>query len=732
MPAKILKIAVPVPLYKCFDYLPAKDTQESVIAGSRVIVPFGKRQLVGIVIAELQQSDIAVSKLKSVIQLLPQPLPAELLDLLQWAASYYQHPLGETLNHALPALLRQVDQKQLLASCWQLSELGQQQEPATLTRAPRQAELLRQLLAQPKGMDKTQLDQLDFNWRDSLRALEKKHWVIRLSQQQAGALHQPALSVSAKPELNTEQTDCVERVANSLDQFQAFLLDGITGSGKTEVYLQLTEQVLLKNQQSLILVPEINLTPQLISRFEQRFSVPIAVLHSGLNNSQRLLAWQQARDNQVKIIIGTRSALFTPLAQPGLIIIDEEHDSSYKQQDNFRYHARDLALVRAKRLNIPLLMGSATPSLESLFNCQQGRYQRLQLRHRAGLASPPAIQLLDARRKPMQQGLSGHLLEAIRETVASGSQVLLFLNRRGYAPTLLCHECGWVMPCPRCDARLTYHHYRQLMRCHHCGHESRPPESCPQCQCTELVNIGIGTERLEQHLKQLFPEQTISRIDSDTTSRKGSLDKKLAEAHSGEADILIGTQMLAKGHDFPHLTLVGILDVDSSLFSSDFRAPEFMAQQLIQVAGRAGRADKPGRVIIQTHHPQHPLLQTLLQHGYAEFAKTALAERQLASFPPYSALALLRAEASQAHLAVKFLEQAFSRLSPYQPAVELFGPFPSPMERRAGRYRHQLLIQSNSRAALQQCMNQVIHTLVDLPDANKVRWSIDIDPQSMF
>lgn len=732
MSAKILKIAVPVPLYKCFDYLLPDGYNETVIAGTRALVQFGKRQLIGIVISEESTSDVPLNKLRAVKQLLDEPLPTELLNFLQWAASYYQHPVGEALNHALPALLRQVEQKQSLASVWQLTEAGFQQNADELTRAPRQAELLRQLQQHKKGMDKAQLDKLDFNWRDSLRALEKKDWVKRLSQSEASALAQAEPSVNEKPQLNDEQISSVEKVSASLGQFKAFLLEGITGSGKTEVYLHLVEQVLLKQQQSLILVPEINLTPQLISRFEERFSVPIAVLHSGLNNSQRLLAWQQARDNQVQIIIGTRSALFTPLATPGLIIIDEEHDGSYKQQDSFRYHARDLALVRAKRLNIPLLMGSATPSLESLLNSQQGRYQLLKLTQRAGNATPPKLQLLDVRRKPMQEGLSDHLVELIRQTLKQKSQVLLFLNRRGYAPALLCHDCGWVMPCRRCDAKLTYHHHKQLMRCHHCGHEARPPKHCPECQCEELINIGIGTERLENHLNSIFPEANVSRIDSDTTSRKGSLDKKLAEAHSGEADILIGTQMLAKGHDFPHVTLVGILDVDSSLFSSDFRAPEFMAQQLIQVAGRAGRAEKSGQVIIQTHHPEHPLLQTLLHQGYNAFAKSALTEREEATFPPYTALALLRADATQAYLPTKFLEQAFERLRPCQPKIELFGPFPSPMERRAGRYRHQLLIQAKSRAALQQCMNKIIPFLNTLPDANKVRWSIDIDPMSMF
>ena len=732
MPAKILKIAVPTPLYRQFDYLAPDGCKETVMPGTRARIQFGKRELIGIVTGESNHSDIAINKLKPVQALLDQPLPTELLDLLKWAATYYHHPLGEVLNHALPALLRQVESKEAISNVWQLNDEGKQQSADDLKRAPRQAELLRQLSAHANGMDKDQLDRLDFNWRDSLRALEKKGWVKRLSQTEASALQIHDVSVAEKPALNKEQQVCVDQVAASFDQFNAFLLQGITGSGKTEVYLQLVEQALARQQQSLILVPEINLTPQLISRFEQRFSVPIAVLHSGMNNSQRLLAWQRARDNHVQIIIGTRSALFTPLAKPGLVIIDEEHDSSYKQQDNFRYHARDLALVRAKRLGIPLLMGSATPSLESLYNSQQGRYQLLQLTQRAGDARPPALQLLDVRRRPMQEGLSDHFIELMREHLANDSQVLLFLNRRGYAPALLCHECGWVMPCPRCDAQLTYHHHKNLMRCHHCGHETRPPTSCPECQHEELINIGIGTERLEKHLIEVFPNDKVSRIDSDTTSRKGSLDKKLAEAHSGEANILIGTQMLAKGHDFPHVTLVGILDVDSSLFSSDFRAPEFMAQQLVQVAGRAGRADKPGQVVIQTHHPEHPLLQTLLHKDYEAFATTALEERQQACFPPYSALALVRAEATRQWLPPKFLQQVFELMQPWQPGIELLGPFPSPMERRAGRFRYQLLIQSNERSQLHACLKQVVPQLNKLPDANKVRWSIDVDPQSML
>jgi primosomal protein N' (replication factor Y) len=521
----------------------------------------------------------------------------------------------------------------------------------------------------------------------------------------------------------------VDSVRAAPTGFTAWLLEGVTGSGKTEVYLQLIADQLRDSKQVLVLVPEIGLTPQLVARFQQRFTLPISVLHSGLNDAERWRAWQQAASGTARLIIGTRSAIFTPLKHPGLIVIDEEHDGSFKQQDGLRYSARDLAVWRAHQLAIPVLLGSATPSLESLYNVQQGRYRHLLLPERAGEACHPRMHLLDLRQQPMQDLLSKTLIDAIRHHLDRGGQTLLFLNRRGFAPVLLCHACGWVAACQRCDARLTLHQQQRELRCHHCGSQRRVDAFCPSCGSSELIAIGEGTQRIEQTLQTLFAQHTVLRIDRDSTRRKGALESALDEASSGRAKILLGTQMLAKGHHFPEVTLVAILDADQGLFSSDFRASERMAQLIIQVAGRAGRADRPGEVIIQTHHPDHPLLLQLVQQGYPAFARSALVERQQTGFPPFTSMALLRAEASRAELPRDFLEQArrLAETRP-EPRVQLWGPVAAPMERRAGRYRAQLLIQSPQRNALQRFLDGWIPALESIRQVRQVRWSIDVDP----
>jgi len=491
-------------------------------------------------------------------------------------------------------------------------------------------------------------------------------------------------------------------------------------------------QLLARQQQVLILVPEISLTPQLIQRFRKRLSCTIAALHSGLNDTQRLCAWTLASQNQAQVVIGTRSALFTPMPALGMIIIDEEHDASLKQQEGFRYHARDLALVRARNGKLPVLMGSATPSLDSLYNTEQQRYQKLVLSQRGhSAASPPKIHLIDLRNRSLEHGMSETLVQQIEKHLSDDGQVLVFLNRRGYAPLLMCHACGWTSHCPRCYAHMTLHQQQQRLRCHHCGHENAVPPACPDCGSPALLIPGAGTERLEQSLEQHFPDIVISRIDRDTTRRKGELDRRLQQARNGEARILIGTQMLAKGHDFPNLSMVALVDIDQGLFSSDFRGAERMAQLMIQVAGRAGRADKPGEVFIQTHHPDHPLLQTLLHQGYPAFAQAALQERQQAGFPPYSYMAILRAEASQRDQCMAFLSEA-ARSAGNPAAVQLFGPLPAPMERRAGRYRAQLILQTDQRAALHQLLNTWLGKVERLPSARRVRWSLDIDPQDVY
>jgi primosomal protein N' (replication factor Y) len=525
----------------------------------------------------------------------------------------------------------------------------------------------------------------------------------------------------------------VDTVSAGLGTFRSFLLEGVTGSGKTEVYLHLIERVLAQGGQVLVLVPEIGLTPQLVARFRARFDVPLALLHSGLTDRERLAAWLAARSGSAPIVLGTRSAIFTPLARPGLLIVDEEHDASLKQQDGFRYSARDLAVWRAHQLAVPVLLGSATPSLESLYNVEQRRYQPLLLPERTGHAELPEYRLIDVRHLSLEDGLSQPLLTRIGQHLAAAGQVLLFLNRRGFAPTLMCYECDWVAECPRCDARLTWHQSDGRLHCHHCGNQRPVDLRCPQCGSPELHPQGQGTERVEQALAAHFPAAERLRIDRDTTRRKGALDRLLEQARTGQRQILLGTQMLAKGHHFPNVTLVGILDADHGLFSTDFRASERMAQLIVQVAGRAGRQDRPGEVLIQTAHPDHPLLATLVTQGYPAFAAAALAERKAACLPPVTSLALLRAESTTASAPIDFLAAVAQQIRETRPAgVEVWGPVPAGMERRAGRWRAQLLLQSAQRGDLQPLLAGLVRALEQRPAARRVRWSVDVDPADTY
>jgi len=654
---------------------------------------------------------------------------SDLLQLLSWAAVYYHHPIGETLATALPVLLRKPGKTpDMRVKVWQLSDAGHQQLERGLNRAPRQLSVLNQLKAHPQGLVRETLSVP----LAVLKTLQQKGWIVCLDA--APERVQEILNSSqALHSLTEPQEKAVKAVQTAFESFNTFLLEGVTGSGKTEVYLQLIEPLLQDHRQVLVLVPEIGLTPQLIDRFRQRFTVDVAVLHSGLSDSQRLRAWQQAADGTARLILGTRSAIFTPLKNPGLIIVDEEHDSSFKQQEGLRYSARDLAVWRAHQLNIPVMLGSATPSLESLYNARQGRYQLLLLPERAGQALAPKMHLLDLRHQPMRDLLSAALLDAMDVHLKRGGQILLFLNRRGFAPVLLCHACGWVSECRRCDARMTLHQRRGELRCHHCGSQRRVDAFCPSCGSSELLGIGEGTERVEQALLERFPNDPVLRIDRDTTRRKGQLEDALCDAQAGKARILLGTQMLAKGHHFPNVTLAAILDADQGLFSSDFRASERMAQLIIQVAGRAGRADKPGEVIIQTHHPDHPLLRQLVEQGYPAFAEAALRERQDTLLPPYASMALLRAEATDAEHPRAFLESARELAEPrMSDSLQLWGPVAAPMERRAGRYRAQLLLQTGNRSELQQLLKHWVPQLETLKQARRVRWSIDVDPVDMF
>ncbi|VAW80541.1 Helicase PriA essential for oriC/DnaA-independent DNA replication [hydrothermal vent metagenome] len=724
--AQIIEVAVPSPLYRSFDYkLP--EGVSIPTPGTRVLVSFGRQRLVGIVLSHKTHSDFAGNKLKTIEEILDsRPVfDTHLLQLLNWAAHYYHHPIGETLTTALPVLLRNVGKPTTTRVYhWQLTEFGFAQPDTGMKRATRQLQVLALLRAQPQGITRNALPVP----LSVLKALEEKGWI----EYRAVNLQQRipmSATIGSAPKLSSQQECAVEKVRNNGNNFTPYLLEGVTGSGKTEVYLRLIAPQLQAGKQVLVLVPEIGLTPQLVERFQQRFGLNIPVLHSGLNDTQRLQAWQQAADGNALLILGTRSAVFTPLTNPGMIIVDEEHDASLKQQDGLRYSARDLAVWRAHQLDIPIVLGTATPSLESLHNVQQGRYTHLHLPDRAGGAAHPHMHLMDLRNQSMHGLLSAALINIAQRHLQAGGQILLFLNRRGFAPVLLCHACGWVAECHRCDARLTLHQKRGELRCHHCGNRRRIDAFCPDCGSSELLGIGEGTERVEQALNTLFPDRRVLRIDRDSTRRKGALSEALEDASSGRADVLLGTQMLAKGHHFPNVTLVAVLDADQGLFSTDFRASERMAQLIIQVAGRAGRADKPGEVVIQTHHPEHPLLLQLVREGYPAFADTALAERRETSLPPYASMALLRAEATAEALPKAFLEQACLLAEPLAGnSVQLWGPVAAPMERRAGRYRAQLVLQSAQRVKLQSLLKQWVPQLESLKDSRKVRWSVDVDP----
>lgn len=723
----ILKVAVPAPLRAAFDYLPPTSEPDCLpVPGVRLKVPFGRKLQIGILLGVEATSTIAPTRLRRALEFLDRrPLlgPAD-LALLRWAARYYHHPIGEVCVSALPTLLRQGKPARIqTVTQIRLTSAGQTATPSV--RAAKQAALL-SLLRQHDGiLTASDLAGLDWDWRPPAKALAAKGWLLI----EAVAPTAYGRGIPAPFQPNPAQQQAIEAVTANPDRFRAYLLEGVTGSGKTEVYLGIINKILELGCQALILLPEIALTPQLEARFRNRLACPIGVYHSRLSDSERLNAWLGFQRGALPILLGTRSAVFIPMARPGLILIDEEHDPSFKQQEGFRFCARDVAVIRARQLGIPIVLGSATPALESLHNVQRGRYLHLHLPQRAGGARAPHLKRVDIRNLNLRAGLAPPTLAAIEATLARREQALLFLNRRGFAPVLICHSCGWVADCPRCDSRLCLHRRDRRLRCHHCGHERPLPAQCSSCGSEDLRALGQGTERLETELSTLFPGVRIARIDRDTTRRKGSLDTLIEAVHTGEVDLLLGTQMLAKGHHFPNVTLAVIVDADAGLYSIDFRAPERMAQSIMQVAGRAGRADKPGQVLIQTRHPEHPLLSALFEGGYPAFARQALEEHRQAGMPPYSYQALLRAEAYQPVLPERFLDQAAAFAKALaEGKVQVLGPTPAPMPRRAGRYRAQLLFQSVKRAPLHHLLDRLLPGLDALPASRKVRWSLDVDP----
>ena len=727
-PDPVLRVALPVPLPRDFDYRPpAGLTADAGWVGCRVRVPFGRGsgEQVGVVVG-VGPPEGDPAALKPVLARLDATplLAGELFDTLRWAAAYYHAPLGEVLATALPGLLRA---GQALPDprrpAWQATAAGREAAAAP-GRPGRPRELLQLLGAGALAED--ELDRQLPGWRTAARSLAARGLVEATLLAPA----EPAVAPGGSPPPPTPAQAEAMAALREARGFQPVLLEGVTGSGKTEVYLQAIAACLAAGRQALVLVPEIGLTPQALARFRARLGVPVAAFHSGLSDAERARAWVDMAEGRARVLVGTRSAVFCPMAEPGLLVVDEEHDGSYKQQDGVRYHARDLALVRASKLGVPVILGSATPSLESLHNALSGRYLHLRLGQRAGGATPPRVRVVDVRKRPLADGLSAELLDAVAACLARGEQALVFKNRRGYAPVLICHDCGWSAHCRRCDAAMTVHAGGRRLICHHCGARATPPNACPDCASLALQPQGAGTERIEQALAARFPDARLVRVDRETTRRRDALGQHLASL-GDEPGILVGTQILAKGHDLPRLTLVAVVGVDEGLFSADFRAGEKLAQLLIQVAGRAGRAALPGEVLLQTHHPDHPLLGTLLNGGYPAVAALALAEREAAAFPPYAHLALLRAEAGTEDAVHEFLREAHAAF-PAREGVRANAPMPAPMARRAGRARGQLLLDASQRAPLHAALREWLPLLRAMRSARKVRWSLDVDPTDLY
>lgn len=723
----IIRVALNVPVDTLFDYQSNDATQLDI--GLRTCVPFGKKRVTGIIIAVSSETQISIEKLKSAHCIFREiePLPAALLDLFHFCSQYYHHPLGLVVMNGLPVKLRGNKPVKLKQSSnnvqFSLTETGKQIDLSSIPARQRVARCLLTELHLTTALTSPQAKQISPRASKLLQEWIQLKWV--------SAMPIPATAVTksaAIPSLTAEQEIAVNAITTDIKQFNTWLLHGVTGSGKTEVYLRIIEHVLAHGKQALILIPEISLTPQLETVFRARFpTTHLVSLHSGLNDTERLTGWLQAQRGQAKIILGTRLAVFTPLPDLGLVIVDEEQDSSFKQQDGLRYSARDLAIFRAKENDIPVVLGSATPSLESYYNTLNGRYQSVRLLSRAiKNAALPLIQCIDTRTNKTQEGLSEPLIKALDKCLAEKHQSLVFINRRGYAPALLCKACGWTAICQRCSSRLVVHLRDKKLCCHHCGHRENFPHACPHCGNQDIAPFGQGTQRVEETLAAHFPTARILRIDRDSIRRKNAWQDILHAIHAQEVDILVGTQLLAKGHDFPNLSLVGILNADSSLYSTDFRASERLFAQLMQVAGRAGRASVAGHVLIQTEFPDHPLYHALQKHDYDVLAQTLLEERKTAGFPPFVYQAILRAEAHNIAIVLDFLKQAASLANPPR-SVELFDPVPAQMLRLKGLERAHLLIQSSSRRQLQAFMTEW-YTRIDTLPAHKVRWVLDIDP----
>ena len=731
----ILRVALNIPIDTLFDYVAPEATQSDI--GLRVCVPFGRRKLTGIIMEVRTETDVPAEKLKTIFGISREipPLSNDLLTLFSFCSDYYHHPLGMVAINGLPVKLR--NNKPVILKTdrdglrYVLTESGRQVNASTI---PKRNKVMHQLLGKLNEDELLSAQEVRKISSHAVNVL--KEWVLKGWVEEKRLERPPkilgAVELRSLPELTAEQSVAVEAITAQFDQFHTWLLQGVTGSGKTEVYLRLIEKVLATGKQTLVLIPEINLTPQLEAVFHARFvSTSIVSLHSGLNDTERLRGWLEAQQGEARIILGTRLAVFTPLPDLGLVIVDEEHDTSFKQQDGLRYSARDLAVFRAKQAHIPVVLGSATPSLESYHNALTGRYRHLRLSQRAFKnAALPQVECVDMRAEKPLNGLSAKLIRAIKDCLMQQKQCLIFINRRGYAPVLMCQSCGWTAVCQRCSSRLVVHLMEKKLSCHHCGHRESFPFACPQCGDQDIKPFGRGTQRIEETFAELFPAARIMRIDRDSVSRKNAWQDILRAIHRNEVDILIGTQLLAKGHDFPNLSLVGILDSDVSLFSTDFRAGERLLAQLMQVSGRAGRAEIAGRVLIQTAYPDHLIYQAIRQHDYDVLAQHILSERKIAGFPPYVYQVLLRAEAHSLKSVIDFLSAAYKQAQSIvasDKSIEIFDPVPAAMTRLKGMERAHLLVQSGARKSLQLFLMHWRKQLNAL-SSHKVRWVLDVDP----
>ncbi len=720
----LIRVALDVPIARLFDY---RCDDRAAQIGARVLVPFGRQKLIGIIVARPETSEVAEAKLKRAITVLDdEPLLGRAdLRLLEFAADYYVHPLGAVIMATVPAALRRVRSREHAPAAYALTAAGAALDVTALPpRARAQRDLL-VLLQSRHVIDHSAISALGAATRKALQTFIAQSWAqaCALPQDTPAAMPVP----SAGPTLTTEQTTATNAITAALGTYQPLLLWGITGSGKTEVYLHAIAAALARDAQVLLLVPEIALTPQLESLVIARFpGIPVATLHSGLADGERATRWQAARSGHARIVLGTRLSVFTSLPDLGLIIVDEEHDTSFKQGEGFRYSARDLAVVRARHAGVPVVLGSATPALETWRNAVDRRYRLLTLHDRIN-ARPPVISCIDLRHEKTTDGLSARLIAAIGKRIDRNEQSMVFINRRGYAPVLMCGSCGWMSDCKRCSAKLVVHLRDRRLRCHHCGHDSAVPTACPECGDADLAPVGQGTQRIEAALVKQFPKARILRVDRDTTRRKEAWQDMRSRIRERTVDILVGTQILAKGHDFPHLNLVGVVNADGMLYSNDFRAAERLYALLTQVAGRAGRGDQQGEVLVQTEFVDHPLYAALRDQDFDTYARSLLAERQQAGFPPYVHQALLRAEARTVDIALEFLAHAARSARRLKPAVTVYDPVPANMMRKSGRERAHLLVQSSSRADLRTFLTAWRPQLAEAA-STAARWSLDVDP----